>query len=476
MRKNRREFLKTSGAALGTTTLASTFSLAPTGAQRPPADKRPNILFFFPDQQRFDWVGTHPDIPVRTPNLDALGKRGVRFERAVCAAPVCAPSRACLAAGVEYDRCGVASNQFDFPLDRTTFYKLLRDSGYHVTGCGKFDLSKKTKDWGLDGKNRLAEWGFSDGVNSSGKWDGFIEGSEEPTDPYMAYLHENGLAESHLADYKKRRGRLEGYSVTEPTPLPEEAYCDNWVANKGLELIRNAPADKPWFLQINFPGPHPPVDITHRMEKLARGFDHPQPHGNTELDEETHNRLRQNYSAMIENIDRWLGIYVKELAERGELDNTSIVYSSDHGEMLGDHDLWSKSKPHQPSIGVPLSAAGPGVQPIGACNALVSVMDLASTFLDIGGVATPSDMDSRTFKSILEGNTKDHREILFSGLHDFRTAFDGRYKLVLGYPEKKDVALYDMANDPWEDENLASERKDDVARLRRAIEEELGYT
>ena len=146
-----------------------------------PTSDRPNILFFFPDQHRYDWVGTNPGVPVRTPNLDTLGERGVRFTNAVCPSPLCAPSRACLAAGKEYDRCRVADNGVNYPLDQQTFYGLLRDTpgaggadpGYHVAGCGKFDLAKAMHDWGVDGKRLLPEWGFSDGVDNDK--DGFVD-------------------------------------------------------------------------------------------------------------------------------------------------------------------------------------------------------------------------------------------------------------------------------------------------------------
>ena len=108
------------------------------------APRRPNILLLFPDQWRFDWTGFTAGLPVRTPPLEALAKRGARFTRAVSAAPVCAPARACLAAGKEYTRARVPNNGFDYPLDQTTFYQLLGRAGYHVMGCGKFDLHKKT--------------------------------------------------------------------------------------------------------------------------------------------------------------------------------------------------------------------------------------------------------------------------------------------------------------------------------------------
>ncbi len=131
-------------------------------------DGRPNILFFYPDTLRYDWIESRGAMPIRTPNLKRLADEGVDFAKAVTPSPLCAPARACLAAGMEYDRCRVPTNGENYPLDQTTVYTLLRESGYHVLGCGKFDLHKPELDWGLDGKRLIEEWGFSDGVDNVG--------------------------------------------------------------------------------------------------------------------------------------------------------------------------------------------------------------------------------------------------------------------------------------------------------------------
>ncbi len=125
----RREFLKASAAAA-----AGSLAAAPP--------KPPNILFLFPDQLRHDFVEPSSGVPVRTPNIRRLAAEGVRFTHAITPAPLCAPARACLASGLEYDRCRVPTNAQNYPLDQPTFYQLLRNSGYHVCGCGKFDLHK----------------------------------------------------------------------------------------------------------------------------------------------------------------------------------------------------------------------------------------------------------------------------------------------------------------------------------------------
>lgn len=465
----RREFL-------GTAALCA----APRALAARTARSRPNILLLFPDQHRFDWTGFNRNLRVETPHLDRLAGRGVRFTNAIVASPLCAPSRACLAAGKEYDRCRVRNNGDDYPLDQATYYALLRRAGYHTAACGKVDLHKATHDWGLDGKRLLPEWGFSDGIDNAGKGDA-LSGAVKPNDPYMAFLHQRGLAAAHVADFRKRLAG--GYKETHATPLPDDAYCDNWIAANALELMRRFPEGKPWHLAVNFTGPHNPEDITARMEKLVRGRDFPQPNGCRQYTPEQHVAIRQNYTGMVENIDRLAGLLIDELKKRGELENTLIVYSSDHGEMLGDHDRWGKVLPYHASAAVPLIVAGPGVRDGVVSDALASHMDLAATFLEYASVPKPPAMDSRSLKSLLEGKTRQHREAVRSGLNSWRMAYDGRYKLVRGFDpdaSSKDLhragagkesgpLLFDLKDDPLENVNVAAKAGKHVDRLSRLL-------
>ncbi len=458
-------------------------------ADRSARSNPPNILLVVPDQLRYDWTGMNPAIPVRTPNLDALAARGVNFENCYCASPLCAPSRACLAGGMEYQRCGVPDNSLNYPLARTTYYSLLREAGYHVMGCGKFDLHKPEPSWGVEGQHLLPEWGFSAGIDSAGKWDAIRWGMDEPCDPYTAHLHATGRVETHRKDFGRRRE--EGtFAATFPTPLPEESYCDNWIAAQGLRLLREAPRGTPWHLAVNFAGPHEPVDVTTRMDGLYRDVDFPQPNRNTEFTPQKHLEIRRNYAAMIENIDGWLGKLLTEVDERGELDNTLVVFTSDHGEMLGDHGLWMKRLPQQGSVGIPLVAAGPGVRQGAATGALVSLIDLAATFLDYAGIAAPDSMDSRSLRPVLDGSTESHREFLLSGLDPWRCITDGRLKLIRGYAGGRSVGsglpvypegdsgveplLYDIQEDTLENTDLAKRALSDVQRLTQTMHAMIG--
>jgi len=166
-RLTRRDFLAASAAA----------GADACGSESTGPAASPNILLVVPDQLRPDWTSLNPAISVRTPHLQALAARGVNFVNCYCASPLCAPSRACLAAGREYDRCGVPDNTRNYPLAQPTFYQALRGAGYRVAGVGKFDLHKEVGDpagawWELDGSRLLDEWGFTDGIDSEGKLDG----------------------------------------------------------------------------------------------------------------------------------------------------------------------------------------------------------------------------------------------------------------------------------------------------------------
>jgi arylsulfatase len=494
----RRGFLSSAGAAAAATLLAS----RRVSADELPAARRPNILFFFPDQHRPDWIGSEGRVPVPTPHLDALVRRGAHFPRTFCPSPLCAPSRACLATGREYDRCGVRDNEGDLPAGSPTIFRALRDGGYHVMGVGKVDLAKGSRTWGLDGRLHQEAWGFSDLLDCCGKIDGMLayygvrssadvrprpgqEGKRaRPEEPYLAYLdaldppRAREFADDMLARVKGRKVEL-AYGDTRPSPLDDPHYLDNWIGRRGLEMIEAAPRDRPWFQIVNFAGPHAPTDVTRRMDALYRGPDRvvdafPQPHAYAgPIAPATHIAIRQSYAAMIENIDRWLGVYLEALGRRGELDSTVVVWSSDHGEMLGDHGQWDKQVPHHSSTGVPLVVAGPGVEAGRRERALVSLMDLGPTFLELAGVAVPAGLDARSILPLLEGRERRHRDFVLSGLLDWRMAFDGRYKLVRGSGPQTTFSrafgpepqLFDLDHDPWEHRYVAAEQPRLVKRL-----------
>ncbi|HEX6681313.1 MAG TPA: sulfatase-like hydrolase/transferase [Candidatus Limnocylindrales bacterium] len=431
-----------------------------------PSKSKPNILLLFPDQHRADWLPHNEELPLRMPNLAALMRRGVRFANAFTPSPICAPARACLASGRDYEACGVPGNHVDYPLDQETLYQRLRDAGYQVAGVGKFDLHKATQDWGLDGSRLLPQWGFSGGTDNEGKLDAIASGATSPKGPYMAYLHREGLAQAHVDDFAKRKGPVKTYTETHATPLPDAAYCDNWLSDNALQLLAGFETDRPWYLAVNFTGPHNPVDVTEAMRGAWDGVEFPGPVDHDAVDSETNQQIRRNYAAMLENIDRNIGRMVELIEARGELDHTLIVYSSDHGEMLGDHNRWAKGVFYQPAIGVPMVVAGPGVAEGVTRDALVALQDLTATFLERAGAPELPEMDGRTLSPLLAGQVKEHRPHVRSGLKDWRAVYDGRFKLVR---DPEGVRLFDRQADPHELADIAAELPQEVDRLMQLL-------
>ena len=282
-------------------------------------DNRPNILFVFTDQQRPDWLSMNPDVPVRTPHLQGLCERGAWLTGAVCPSPVCAPSRSCVATGLEYDRCQVWSNDTYFPECLPTYHQRLRDeAGYHVAACGKFHTGNNQSGAppvfhrGVDGRRDLEEWGLSDGLFNAGKNQATIlmrRHDGVPQDAYMSFLADRGLAAAHLDDYQ-RRNREDVWTATAPTVLPDEAYFDTWITGNGLQLLDRTPADRPWYLEVNLQNPHHPWDITGSMHALYRStpVDLPLPeHCTLDIPAHVHQEVRRNYAAMLEHLDGCVG-------------------------------------------------------------------------------------------------------------------------------------------------------------------------
>lgn len=453
--------------------------------------QKPNILLVFPDQHRPDWVGYDGDVPVRTPNLDSLVEQGVAFRNAVTPSPVCGPARSCLASGFEYDRSYVRDHHAgqDYPVGASTLYGRLRDDGdYHTVTTGKLDLQKYSHDVGPDGQRFLEENGFSDGVTVESMLSHPVD---EPKGPYQRYV----LEEGHNDIFAEERPRH--VTETYPTALPEEAYQDNWIGRHTERLLREAPEDQPWFVQVNFVKPHNPWDVTEEMHGWYRDPDveFPAPiDPDGDADPETHQEVRRNYAAMVENIDRWIGQFLDIVEERGERENTIVIYASDHGESLGDRGSWHKRSPYRESAGVPFLVSAEKVEQRGVVDVPATVLDVHATALDYAGLSVPGSQ-SRSMRPYLEGDTdQSPRDVVFSGVGPWRMASDGRYKLVRGFdperPHNSQVSdfdsydeaavqralantgplLYDLEDDPDELENIASRRTDLVRELDERIE------
>lgn len=353
--------------------------MAPPGAALlPGADAaqapavKPNMLLLFPDQWRWDWT-THaptgtPPLTLRTPHFDDLAAAGVRFDYAYVPSPLCGPSRSALALGREHDATGVTENgdvERVLP-GKTTVYRALRDAaGYHVMISGKDDL---TFPYSSDGSHRAEELGYSAWLGRSpGKEYAKLNASNNPYNVFLSnktVRMDNGSNVSALWLIAEclfgtepgegaaccKGGSEYSCSRSLPNEWPEAWYQDNWVGDQALQMLKERPASKPWFMQVNWPGPHPPLGITRRMHTAvaAREFELPidgvDAHLNAAFPTRPGEHLwaRRSYAAEIENIDSWFGTFFEAVQQLGDGNNTLICIASDHGEMLGDHGRWAK--------------------------------------------------------------------------------------------------------------------------------------
>lgn len=392
--------------------------------------ERTNILFLFSDQHRGDWMPYDsaalqslgcPPLPLRMPHIRALMDQGTTFTRAATNSPLCVPARACLALGQDYERCGAWNNDFCCPLDQPSFYRVLRDAGYAVAGTGKFDLHKPIMYWGEKGWiPQLGTLGFTEALENEGKGDAVWAYRHAAPGPYGAFLQQCGLMEEYCKDHLRRSRNP---SDSEAADIPPSAYADNWVAENALSALRGMTQNPaPWFLMVNFSGPHDPWDVTEAMKRSWEHTDFPIPQ------EYSGSRkalmgVRQNYAAMLENIDRNIGLLLEELRRSGQYENTVILYAADHGEMLGDRNRYFKSLPYRPSVHIPLVISGPGVRRNAVCGELVQLNDLAATITAFAGLEMPGDADSRSLAPLAaQAEAPPIRDYQYSALYPHLTA------------------------------------------------------
>lgn len=421
--------------------------------------KRPNFLFLFPDQWRWDWIGAEGRVPVHTPHLNALAKRGLRFTNARTCSPLCGPSRACLATARHFHRAGVMDNRDELDPALPNMFQALKAAGYAVMTCGKSDLHTASECFDDSGWHpHLGRLGFTDGIDFPGKWRGINRIRNKLPDAYSAFLRQRGLIETYIQDMLERDQQRRTEPVrrhsTRPSPLPEDATADAFCGLSGLALLKRCPPDQPWLLWVNFPGPHEPFDPpASRVSKFA-GTVFPDPICPGSSAGEDHQGIRQNYAAMIAHIDDWIGQLCAAVEQRGETENTWIIFASDHGEMLGDHGRWYKQSPREASVRIPLIVSAPHQTRPTTCHALVEQIDINPTILDLAGLPALPHSDGHSLCPILQGQQDSLRQYACSALRDWRMVTDGRYKLIQ-YTNGEQI-LWDLESDPQELNNLSS--------------------
>lgn len=420
-------------------------------AAQAPSNERPNILFICSDQHAGAVVGTNGHAIVKTPNLDRLAAMGTNFQFAYCGNPVCAPSRAGLMTGMFPSDVQSYCNSTPFDGHVPTWGNRLRDAGYDCWATGKLDLWAN-RDLGFTEVDTVHEHSLDPDVDS--------------------------LFRSPLCSRAQDRDNVNGTFKADP-------HEDAARASKGIEFIsakRDSNA-RPWCAWIGFTEPHPPFRARAEYEHLYPPQDMPLPewpedylerrhpeiqmqaghsHFQLPIAAERKQRARAAYFGMITEMDKQIGRVLDALQESGHLERTIVIYTSDHGEMLGEHGLWLKSTLLDYASRVPLIVAGPGIPKGRIIRAPMAHVDLIATLMELAGART-SGLRGESLLPMLGGNSSAGPAVAYSESHSggnstgsFMIRQD-QWKYI--YFTAAEPLLFDMNKPYGEMNNLANDQK-----------------
>jgi arylsulfatase A-like enzyme len=427
-----------------------------------------NILFLMDDQHRGDWVGAAGAKWMITPNLDRLAREGALFRRAYSSAPSCLPARAALLTGLSpwgHGCLGYTQIPRQFLIEKP---RIFTEAGYRTHAIGKQHYSPQTNYHGYQSVE-LGEPNYShmDYVPDYERWFASQTGG---TNPYAAYRSGND-----------QRGGIH-------YPFDEKFHETHWTADRAIAFLENQPRGEKWFLKVSFHRPHAPLSAPKRWCDRYEGIEIPaasagdwarklygQEKTTFEINPdatrgvvppEDLRETRRSYAAAISFVDEQIGRILEALQKRGELESTLILFTSDHGDVMGDHYLYRKTYPVEGSVNVPMIVRWPAALGLVAKRGqvrheLVELRDVLPTFLDAAGLPRPAAMEGMSLLDAL-------RERTWRGTLDLEHAScyrpkDGwlalmnqRYKYIY-YSMTGAQQLFDLQEDPHELRDLAGE-------------------
>lgn len=431
--------------------------------------KKPNVLFLMADDHRHDAIGAcgHPD--VRTPVLDSLAASGTMVKgmhtMGGLSCAVCAPARAALHTGVNPIGAGATRIPDQFPEilhlndELTTMPQAFREAGYFTYGIGKWHNERKSFTAGFCGGATIMFKGMSD----------------HHAVPVYSFDPTGSYPESNL-----RIG--EGFST--------ELFTD-----EAVKFICDYNQEVPFFLYVAFTSPHdprtPPAEFRSMYEPGMLTLppnlwpEHPFDNGEIAIRDEalapwprTDEIIREHladYYGMISHMDQQIGRILKALRELGELENTIIVYTGDHGLALGQHGLLGKQNLYEHSVRIPFLLNGPGIPAGRQVDVPVQQTDIFPTLCDLAGVPIPDRVEGESQASLVQGETEQGRDYVFSMYKDAqRMVSDGEWKLIRYYVSRQRgngtnrLQLFHLAKDPWELNDLSREPAHEPQLIRLA--------
>jgi choline-sulfatase len=436
--------------------------------------RRPNILLIMTDQHAPRIAGFAGDPVVHTEHFDALAARSVQFDTALCPSPVCTPSRMCMLTGREAHRCGAWNNHWVIFPEHVTWPAHFAAHGYRTCLVGKMHFG---------GRDQMQ--GFQ--VRPYGDLRHGLGHQPDPIDYFPAYAGPTGAG------------------VTE---IPESLLQDNVVTRETLAFLlehHDKEPDTPWFTCASYSRPHSPFtapgryicryrdrvpaielpsDHRQQLDPFARAMASGENGDN--LSPQQSLRAREAYYACVDFVDDCIGELLDGLESASLLENTIVIYTSDHGEMAGVHGLWGKGVYFEPSVGVPLLVCGPGIREgHHRVRHPVSLLDLFPTTCRLAGLPVPDDLDGVDFSRVFEdpGSASSPRDYAPSAYYAYGVRVRGgvqapehephrAMRLVRGRDwkyveiEGGEPLLFDLVRDPGEETNLAT----DPAQAQRCAE------
>jgi iduronate 2-sulfatase len=431
-----------------------------SAAQAAGDGKIKNVLYIISDDLKTSTLGCYGDTICKTPNIDRLARQGVRFTRAYAQGTACAPSRPSLM----YSR--YTRPRID-PDVHQSFPELMKAKGWYSARVGKIYHMRVPNDivHGTDGVDYPQSW--TERFNT--------QGLEESTPGAYECLNQNifqtsmeGRAGAGTADRMYVAVKMDGDGSDQP---------DYKAADKAIEILR-AQKDNPFVLAVGFVRPHYPMvapksyfdpypwESIEMPERRAGDWDDIPRQGipkftskSKGLDRYPDNQKRMwaDYYATVTFMDEQVGKVLDELDRLGLRESTAIVFTSDHGYHLGEHDFWQKANLHEEVLNVPLIISAPGISP-GISDSLVELVDIYPTVTDLIGLDTPESCEGQSLRPVLEDPETNIREFAFSyhgnGRPSYQYALRSERWAYIHYADGVEE-LYDMKLDPKQFTNLA---------------------
>ncbi|MFI4910138.1 MAG: sulfatase [Sedimentisphaeraceae bacterium JB056] len=422
---------------------------------------KPNVLVFMVDQMRADMIAALGNDYIKTPNIDRLCDRGTAFSNAFSPSPVCVPARCCLHYGRYPSSTGCFDNDYSMPSKSSSFMDILTDAGYRTHGIGKCHFTPDLLELRGFETREVQEEIIDDWRN----------------DDYMNWLFSRE-GTKHILDPHGVRGDM--YYIPQVSQQSQQLHPTNWIGQRAMSFLseRAFHPDRNWMLFCSFIHPHPPFTPPSPWHKLYRATDMPLPHINDDCEDNYTfinkfqnrykfrdrgfdlnlvRRIRAHYFACISYIDCQIGKILDYLEQTGQIDDTLIIFTSDHGEYLGDNRCFGKRSMHDQAARIPLIASLPKVFEKGKiCYEPVSLVDILPTIAAAADMDAPHDCQGKDLAKVASGNSQ--REVVFSEFaHDDNSicmAVSKQWKYFYSIPDQKEY-FFDRINDPEESKNLA---------------------